>query len=184
MFNTINAINNEEGIYINAGATSIDNVFNDMSTINNTTAVSIQGGTNSNLFYGAWFLVDNDTNFDGTGAGGILDAAVIAEPNVSWPAGYFNIFAGPQVQMTCNYAVQVEWNGSNLLDYPYCDTRDTNVAWTGGLGVEYTFFPYVLKQVNPVYYDTNGDLDSAAGLEYHQTMFAGDYAYLGDGMIG
>jgi parallel beta-helix repeat protein len=184
VFNTINIINNVRWIYIDAGATSVDNVFNDISTIHNNTAVSIVWGTNSNLFYGAWFLVDNDTNFDGTGAGGILDAALSAEPNVLWPAGYFTILTGSQWQMTCNYAVQVAYNGSNLLDYPYCDTRDKNTSWTGWLGVEYTFFPNILKQANPVYYDSNNDLDSAVGLEYHQTMFAGDYAYLGDDMIG
>jgi len=76
-------------------------------------------------------LVDNDTNFNGTGAGGILDAAVSSEPNVLWPAGYFTILTGSPGQMTCNYAVQVEWNGSQLLDYPYCDARDKNPSWTG-----------------------------------------------------
>lgn len=170
--NNANIFNNQDGIYFDATANS-GSIYN-AAVYNNLNGISLDPSAVANTYN--WLnLFANTNTLIGTNGNDWFLSPTSYSRSIALP----NNLAGSNI-MTCERAIQATntlW--VDLLQYPYCDTRNVVVGWTWDVGVQYTFFPNIKKQQYPVEYiiplptivTTTPD---------PKPMFIGDYVYSGD----
>lgn len=184
-FNNGSLFNNIYGLHMqySFGPAPIQqNIFNDLNIYNNDRWVYVTwSSVINNTYYGDLNLAGNTVNLYGTDAAdGVLDSGSVSPLWLSWyPWSLYNTTG---FIMTCNRAIQATNTiASNLLSYPYCDTKWPQ-SWTESVDVRYTFFPEIIKQAQPVAYDSAPSLVVSGAFE--STMFVGDYVWSGISNFG
>lgn len=172
ILNNVDIFNNQDGLFMQPTISQSNN-FNKVSVYNNTRGIIATSSLNNT--YNGLNMFANATPFVGTnGSDGQLAVTI----GYSWAAGAASTLNGTGI-MTCNRAIQAtNLSGQNVLQYPYCNTRGVNQAWTPSAGVQYTFFPNIYKQTQAVKYGFPGPIVANTGT-YISTMFVGDFAYAG-----
>lgn len=169
--NNANVFNNQNGITVYD--LSNNNNIHATKSYNNTIGVQIDAWSVGNTYNGL-NLFANTTHLWGTNGS---DAALSQAPWwYPWAISASSNLSGSDI-MTCDRAIQatnISW--TNLLQYPYCNTRSIIAWWTWSLWVKYTFFPNIQKQIFPVEYVL--PLPTLATTTPDpQPMFIGDYTY-------
>jgi cysteine-rich repeat protein len=171
VINNVDIYNNDYGVSIVLAAIPSDLIFNNVSVYNNTFGIATsttQGNT-----YNGLHMFDNSTNFVWTNG----NDAQLQPSSYPWAPTISNNLTDTW-SMTCNWAIQSTNNLSqNLLVYPYCNTRGQIGWWTPTLAVQYTFFPYIYKQNQPVGHDSMANIVSTG--TFVSGMFVGDAVYTG-----
>lgn len=205
-FNNIALFNNNTGRYL-WPTTSPDNgdIWNDVYIYDNDAGIILEWPieADNDVFYGNFYVYSNSIDIGANVPNQIVsELSVTPHPDVSRGPGVIKpgfglptstTGAGDRVYLhfhyngnnfiTCNDAIQTSWSGSNIFAYPRCNTRGYNSSWLAGLWIEYTFFPHIQFQKQPVRYDA-GTL-SNTWLVYHDGMYVGDYSpYVDNAVVG
>jgi len=182
VFNNIWLFNNNYGLYMNEtnNWTVNENNFNDIAIYNNDRWIYANGANVINNAY-HWYIqmFGNSLDLFGTNWSDSVLGAAGSIPSLWWNAG--TLTQNFAFTMTCNWAIQATSNlWFNILSYPYCNARWIQ-PWTWSPDVQYTFFPEVGKQKQPVTYNW---LNLELYWSYEPDMFVWDFAYIGSSPFG